>query len=183
MKQLFPVEIRLTSQETLTIREALEPDAASMVSYVHQIAGESDFLSFGVGEFSNTIEEEAQLVAHYQKADNHLFILGLIDGEIVSMLNVHGSPKARLRHIGEFGISVQKADWGKGIGRHMIQAMLAWAYENPLLKKIHLVVLAHNTRAISLYQDLGFVVEGRRSRGAYINGQYWDDILMGLAID
>ncbi|MEL6593232.1 MAG: GNAT family N-acetyltransferase [Bacteroidota bacterium] len=117
--------------KTLSIREALPEDAAAILAYVDQVAGETNFLTFGQGEFTVTIEQEERLLKHYQQSDNQIFILALREAQIVGMLNVHASHKTRLRHIGEFGMSVLKAHWGQGIGSALLSKMIDWAKSNP----------------------------------------------------
>ena len=50
---------------------------------------------------------------------------------------------------------------GAGIGRALLLAALARARELPGVEKVNLTVAAHNARAISLYESVGFVTFGR----------------------
>ena len=50
--------------------------------------------------------------------------------------------------------------------------------------KVVLEVWPHNTRAIGLYEKLGFVVEGRyRRHWRRQDGSLWDAVMMGLVLD
>jgi len=42
--------------------------------------------------------------------------------------------------------------------------------------------MAHNTRAIRLYERMGFTVEGRRSECLLIDGQFIDEFTMAAII-
>lgn len=44
--------------------------------------------------------------------------------------------------------------------------------------RVELEVFASNTAAIALYEKLGFVVEGRKSRARKVDGAYDDDLIM-----
>ncbi|SHH20388.1 hypothetical protein SAMN02745135_00042 [Caloranaerobacter azorensis DSM 13643] len=44
----------------------------------------------------------------YYNFDNKLFLIAEIEGEIVGNLSFKGSNRRRLKHAGEFGISVKK---------------------------------------------------------------------------
>lgn len=43
-----------------------------------------------------------------------------------------------------------------------------------------ITVHQHNLRAQTLYEKMGFVVEGVKRRGVYIDGQYEDRIFLAL---
>ncbi|HWG63549.1 MAG TPA: GNAT family protein [Streptosporangiaceae bacterium] len=58
----------------------------------------------------------------------------------------------------------------------MTQA-LDWASVHGL-HRLELSVMAHNDRAIALYERMGFSVEGRRSECLLIDGQFVDELCM-----
>ena len=43
--------------EKVKIRKAVKSDAASLIEYLNIIGGESDFLTFGPGEFARSFED------------------------------------------------------------------------------------------------------------------------------
>jgi len=110
-------------------------------------------------------------------------LIAEMDGEIAGLLHVEGSPKKRLRHNGEFGITVRKAYWGKGIGPRLMEAMIDWAKASGLVRKLNLKVLVNNTNAIRLYERFGFEKEGCIRRDTCLDGKFYDIYLMGLLID
>ena len=72
---------------------------------------------------------------------------------------------------------------GRGYGTEAIQLVLGLAFDGMALHRVELDVLSINSRAQSLYGNLGFRVEGRR-RDAYRDGERWcDAIMMGLLED
>ena len=166
----------------LEIREAMPEDARALLEYVEAISGESDFLSFGPGEFELTEAEEAEFLRRYRVADTQLYLVGLIDDKLVSALTFSGGRRPRLRHSGEFGMSVRKKVWGLGIGSLMLDALIAWARETQIVKKINLRVRTDNQRAIFLYQGKGFEIEGTIRKEVFLDGQYFDHHWMGLEL-
>ncbi len=48
---------------TVEIRAAVPADAAAMLEYLEAVSGESDFLTFGPGEFELTEAQEAEHLA------------------------------------------------------------------------------------------------------------------------
>ena len=71
-------------------------------------SGETDYLTFGLGEFTLTTQQEADFLQVCLDSPNCLYIVGLIDGEIVATANIGASDRARLSHRGELGMSVRK---------------------------------------------------------------------------
>jgi RimJ/RimL family protein N-acetyltransferase len=177
-----PREHTLPDGRTLVVRTAVPDDAPAVLGYVHAVSAESTFLAFGPGEFEFTEAEERTFIGDARGTPNALFLLGAIDGGLVSVLTFAGSHRPRLRHCGEFGISVRKAHWGLGIGGHMLDALIDWARAGGLVTKINLRVRTDNRRAIALYERKGFVREGTLTRDKRIDGVYYDNHLMGLQL-
>lgn len=167
----------------LIIRKAVKEDAPALLEYMHKISCESDYLTFGKGEFNIALEREEIIVEDYFKSDNQLFLIAVIGGRIVGNLNFHGGPRPRTKHTGEFGISVLKEYWGHGIGTELLKYMLHWAKSSKIIRKVNLRLRSDNERAFHLYSKLGFKIEGLITRDFFINGVYFDSIAMGLLID
>lgn len=104
----------------LLIREAAPEDARAVLCYIEAVSGESDFLTFGPGEFELTETQEEDYLRKCREADNQLYLVGLIDDQLVSALSFSAGRRPRIRHSGEFGLSVRKSYWGLGIGAFML---------------------------------------------------------------
>lgn len=179
---IIPQSHLLDRNQTLVIREAAAQDAAEILDYIHAIAGESDYLSFGPGEFDIPLDREREILARFHEADNQLYLVGLLDGQIVSTLSFTGGHRPRLRHAGEFGLSVRRAYWGLGIGSRMLDALLDWARETQIITKVDLRVRTDNQRAIALYRRKGFAIEGTIHKQILLDGTYYDHHWMGLEL-
>ena len=162
--------------------EAAEEDARPLLDYVHAISGESDFLSFGPGEFEMTELQEEAFIRECREAANRLFIVGLIGPAIIASLTFLGGGRPRVSHCGEMGMTVRKQYWGLGIGRRMLDALLNWAKGTHVVTKINLRVRTDNPRAIRLYEQCGFVREGTIRKEIYLAGRYFDHHWMGLEL-
>jgi len=176
-------QYELKNGEKLIIREAKKEDAQGLIDYVSQIGGESDFLTFGAGEFNIPLEAEEEIIENSRKTDNSLFLVAEIDGEIIASLNFNGGRRSRTRHMGEFGLSVIKKYWGMGIGTRLIEYMIDWAKETGFIRKINLKVRADHEKGIRLYHKLGFEKEGVTTRFFLHKGVFYDAVEMGLKID
>ena len=105
-------------------------------------------------------------------------LLALADGVVIGEISVDPSWMG----FGEIGMMVA-ADWrGRGVGTALVAAAIEWARARGL-HKVALSVFPHNQAAIALYQNFGFVEEGRLRRHVRrTNGQLWDLIEMGLLL-
>lgn len=73
--------------------------------------------------------------------------------------------------------------WGKGLGREACELLIEHGFSDLNLERIWLRVFSNNERAANLYQSLGFALEGRLRRAAYLQGAWQDVLLMGLLKD
>jgi len=69
---MFFREKTLPNGNKLFIREAAGIDAADLLKYIGQISGETDFLTFGPGEFKMTEDEERFYLDKCLQAENCL---------------------------------------------------------------------------------------------------------------
>ena len=172
----------LKNGEKYIIREATLEDAENMMNYLDLIAGESENLTFGIGEINITLEDEKEFIDAALKADNQYFIIAEYKGKIIGNLNFASGIRPRISHAGEFGVSVAKEFWGNGIGTELITNLIDWAKENKKISKINLQVKEENKNAMKLYEKLGFEVEGLIKRTFFIDGKYYNSYFMGKII-
>lgn len=71
------------------------------------------------------------------------------------------------------------SDLGKGYGSDATRLVLRYAFTEMSLNRVDLRVLAVNEPAIAAYERCGFVVEGRERESCWLDGQAYDDIVMG----
>jgi ribosomal protein S18 acetylase RimI-like enzyme len=171
---------RLKNDICVIIREAEPKDAEKMIAFYNRVGGESDFLSFGKGEFVRPLSEYELFLASVKQEQNSLIIVTEKDEEIISIASITSSQNPRNKHVGTLGIVVEKVYSGLGLGRLLMVELIEWARTNKQTKKIELVTREDNRRAISLYKQLGFQTEGLKEKDTYINGVYYNTMLMGL---
>jgi RimJ/RimL family protein N-acetyltransferase len=169
--------------ENLIIRRSKPSDAEALIEYINTVAGESDNLSFGIGEFDMNAQQEEVFIENILKKDNAISVVAEIGGKIVANLNFSGGSRKRLAHVGEFGISVLKEYWGHGIGEELIKYLINWSKESGIIRKINLKARTDNFKAIKLYKKLGFEEEGMLKRDILIDGIFYDILCMGMMID
>ena len=85
---MLPKNNKIKSAETLVIREAKKVDASDLIEYVNNVAVETDFLTFGAGDFKKTVEEEEKIIEEHSNTENRIFLVAELDGKIAGILNV-----------------------------------------------------------------------------------------------
>jgi RimJ/RimL family protein N-acetyltransferase len=166
----------------IIIRKADVSDAEQIIAHTKKVLMESShFLGTSVEEFQPTLEEEKDWIQHHQQ--HGLLLVAEVEKTIIGMLNFRLSTSKKFCHQGMFGMSIQEAYTNQKIGRELLQQLIDWARQDPRVEKISLEVFSNNERAIHLYTQLGFIVEGRRVKNAKIApGIYVDDIMMSMFV-
>ena len=81
---------------------------------------------------------------------------------------------AEHRHA-EVGIGIGDTESrGRGYGEDAMRTLCRYGFEDLDLHRIELTTLAYNVRAVRSYEQVGFVLEGRRREHRYKGGRYWD---------
>ncbi len=179
----LPRSYPLKNGATVVIRPAQPADAAAMLAYLEDISGETDNITFGPGEFGNTLAQEEAFIERTGQSDNSLMLVATVEERLVGTLTFDGGKRPRLRHQGGMGITVRRDCWGLGVGGRLMATLIAWARAGGVIRKINLHVREDNARAIALYQRFGFVVTGKNTRATCINGKFCDTLAMGLEVD
>lgn len=69
---------------------------------------------------------------------------------------------------------------GQGLGTEVTQLVVGHAFGSLGLHRVALRVLSYNERAIRCYEKCGFQREGRERESAFVDGVYYDDVIMGV---
>ena len=104
-------------------------------------------------------------------------------GELIGMTALVRNDLAKTRHAGSiFGVYT-RPDWhGTGVADALITACVAYAGVLEL-RLVRLGVVTANASAIRLYQRCGFQVYGVEPEALYVNGIYYDELLMARRIN
>ncbi len=77
-----------------------------------------------------------------------------------------------------FGMAVAAGHAGRGIGRLLVDGILAHAATLPHVTQVILTVTAGNTVPERLYRACGFTTYGREPRAVFVDGRYFDKLMM-----
>ncbi|MDF2925465.1 MAG: family acetyltransferase [Paenibacillaceae bacterium] len=162
-----------------TIRSAELRDAAELSAVRLQIDGETEYMDRCRGEGIIAAAGFEQLIQTDSENLRNLFLVAETNQRIVGFARCEGSVLSRLAHKVDFGVCVLREFWGYAIGRELLKAAVSWG-DSTGVRKIALHVLETNSKAIRLYEQLGFEQEGLlRDDKRLSDGLYYNTVVMG----
>ena len=69
---------------------------------------------------------------------------------------------------------------GKGYGVDAIHTLLEYAFTRMDIQRVALRVYEYNERAFKCYIKCGFKIEGRTRKSVYVDGKFYDEIMMSI---
>ena len=176
--------VKLKNGQFCRLRNATANDAEAVLANFRLTHAQTDYLLSYPDEDDKTVESEAKFLQGQTDSENGIEIAAEIDGKIVGLAGFSAiGGLEKIRHRAEFGVSVDSAYWGLGIGRALTRACIELA-KRAGYRQLELDAVAANERAISLYSSEGFVEYGRNPRGFCSRVTGWQEIvLMRLELD
>jgi RimJ/RimL family protein N-acetyltransferase len=115
-----------------------------------------------------------------QGRDAFLFGVRVLEGDdLIGFMDISGIIWAM--QVGWLGIGIgERQYWGKGYGSEATRLALKFAFHEINLHRVQLTVFSYNTRAIKLYEKLGFQREGVFREFLHRDGQRHDMLLYSL---
>jgi RimJ/RimL family protein N-acetyltransferase len=113
--------------------------------------------------------------------DVEIFGIRLVeDDRLIGSCQLHSID--RQRGSAELQIRIGERDaWGRGNGTEAVGLLVDHAFGELGLRRVELHVFATNQRAIRAYEKVGFEIEDRGARKAFVGGRYLDVLAMAIA--
>lgn len=105
--------------------------------------------------------------------------VALVNGNVVGWCDVQSAFGESRAHVGILGIALVPSARRSGLGSALMRAAIQASWLSGLTR-IELTVRADNATAKTLYERMGFVVEGLNRRAFCVGGEYCDSYSMGL---
>jgi RimJ/RimL family protein N-acetyltransferase len=78
------------------------------------------------------------------------------------------------------GVSLRPGFRGRGLGADVVLALCEYGFTVRGLHRLQVDTLASNTAMIRAASQAGFVHEGRLRRAAWVNGEFADEVILGM---
>ena len=174
----YRAHIELKDGRSCFIRNATENDGKAALDNFILTHGQTDYLLTYPDENSFTATQEAEYLKQKSESENEIELVAEVGGKIVGLAGIDAVGKTeKVKRRAEFGVSIDKAFWGLGIGRAMTKACIECA-KNAGYAQIELSVVAQNEAAVSLYKSEGFIEYGRNPKGFYSRVSGWQELIL-----
>lgn len=127
----------------------------------------------------------AQVRQHVEKMaqsspanDEFTWIIESMQGKAVGNINVFQCEKRNGTF--KYGVGIKKGYWGQGYATEAIMMVLTYYFRELRYQKVNVHIYAFNERSIRLHEKLGFKKEGVLRRMVYTQGQFHDEVHLGL---
>ena len=109
-------------------------------------------------------------------------VVELAGGELAGAASLWAiDPHNRTAHL---GLSLRPAFRGRGLGADVVLALCEYGFAVRGLHRLQVDTLAANTAMIRAAERAGFTLEGRLRKASWVNGEYADEVILGLlAVD
>jgi putative acetyltransferase len=179
-----PVHLTLRDGGPCVLRPAVRDDAARLIELELAIVRAGSGMVKQEDEMPTDLEDYANHVG-LGREGRVFCLVAEREGVLLAEASIARIGLRMLRHVGTLGIGVHPAYQGLGLGRALLQHVMAWVREHRdedggRVLRVELGVRSDNPRAVALYRSLGFVEEGvRRDFVRLGDGSFVDDITMG----
>jgi len=167
--------------DNINIREIKISDSEEFVIFLNIVSDETNFLLSSSKERNLDVEKEAKIIRNIKREKKSTLFIAEFEERIIGSCGLHFNKSPKIAHRADFGISLLKDFWGKGIATRLAEHTINHAKIIDL-KKIELTVRVDNERAMKLYSKLGFEIEGEIKKYFCINDQYYNAYIMGFFI-
>jgi RimJ/RimL family protein N-acetyltransferase len=162
----------------IKVREAIEDDAVALIELRRSLLRETEFLLLEPAEYAPTVETEVSFINGFQALKNSAVFIAVDDnGDFVGFVGLAGGTTNRTKHRANLFIGVLKQQWGMGVGRLLMDKLIAWSNESELLR-IELTTDTNNHRAVALYKKMGFEIEGIKLSNIMLGDRCVDEYSM-----
>jgi RimJ/RimL family protein N-acetyltransferase len=176
--------ITLKDGSTCILRNGTWEDAEAVLASFVLTHEETDFLTTYPDELTLTADQEKAFLQEKTDSGREIELVADLNGHIAGTAGIRSIGNAeKLRPRAGFGISIEKAYWGLGIGRALTEACIECA-RGAGYAQLELEAVAANEAALALYRRTGFVEYGRNPRGFRSRLSGWQElVLMRLELD
>lgn len=170
-----PTRPRKSAPLKITVRAATEDDAEAFAKVFSDRSASNGTLQH---PYTSTEVWRTRLAGNV--GPQQVVLAAVVNGRVVGNAGIHAvSDNPRKKHVCSLGISIAQRYQGRGVGRTLMNACLDFADHWANYARVELTVHADNTRAIKLYESLGFQHEGRLRDFSFREGGYVDALFMG----
>lgn len=174
-------EVFIKNGEKILIRDIVLRDSSKRHEFFYELTLAQVGMVHTIDEIDIHAHETHDHIRDFLHNRRGLWLVAINEQEkIVGEVDITIKNLLRIRHNGNLTIGIVPGYQNQGLGTILMQQAFSWAKAQRLLR-LELSVFKSNTRAIKLYQNGGFIVEGVRKNFLRLigpNEAFEDDIMM-----
>jgi ribosomal protein S18 acetylase RimI-like enzyme len=163
----------VATNQLIGVREITPEDAAAYWQLRQQIDRETEFLRFEADNYLQTTQHVRGRLELMLATDNQMIFVAEDDDQLIGFLWAGGGLYRHNRYRVHLILGVRQPYQRQGIGTRLLTTCEEWARAQRL-QRLELSVMAHNFPALTLYQKMGFQIEGTAPYALCIDGNYID---------
>ena len=165
--------------ERLTMRLFQADD----LEFVFQHFSDPQVAQYLLDEPPVTDKSQAQEIVQFYldsvgKPYNRWVIISKADDQRIGTCGFHKWNKSHQR--AEIGYDLSPNAWGQGYMQEAIRAAIQYGFNHMGLHRIEALVYPENTRSLHLLNKLGFKQEGNLRDYFYLDGKFYDHVILSL---
>lgn len=168
-------------EKHMKIRRIRENDTENFFQMMCRLDEETEYMMYEPGERQRTIKDLSRLKAFIHAAASgydFLIVAENDNGEIAGYIWAERGKLNRNRHAAYISVGIRQACQRQGIGTEFFLRAENWAKESGIVR-LELTVECENDGAKTLYERMGFEIEGIRPKSMKVNGRFVDEYYMG----
>ena len=159
------------------IRPITIEDAERFNQLRQSIDSETSFMLAEAGERKISLEQMKEKIQKVLDSANSTILLVEYEGVLVGFLLARGGPYKKVSRSATIVIGVLQAYGGRGIGTALFEKIEEWAHSHNM-HRLQLGVMSSNARALALYKERGFEIEGVKKEEMFLDGKWEDEIML-----
>ncbi|GIO27268.1 GNAT family N-acetyltransferase [Ornithinibacillus bavariensis] len=161
----------------MKVREAGPADAGKLAQLIQQVEKTSQYMLWEPEEREIQPENQRKMIERFQLEENSTILIAENNSMLVGYLFAIGGDAQRKKHSAYLVIGIHEQYRGKGVGTLLFNELDKWAIKNNM-HRLELTVVTRNKAGLSLYQKVGFEIEGTKRDSLSINGEFFDEYYM-----
>lgn len=171
--------VLLTPRLRLTPHELTDAEAMNRWAGDYDLCHYSDDAPAGSESFAETRQYLERIIDQNDDSIRRWAVRRIDDGQLIgycmaAFIDLHNRRCKIGLAIGE------KAVWGQGYGREVLDALVRHCFEDLCMNRIGAEIYGFNERSIRLFEHAGFKREGIIRQNVMKNGHFEDEHIYGL---
>lgn len=161
----------------MKVREMTVLDTDKFTSLTKEIENTSEYMLWEPGERTIDSVEQRKRIENIVHDKNSTIFVAEENDELVGFLMAIGGSANRAKYTVYLVVGILKEYRGMGVGTSLFNALEQWAIKNTI-HRLELTVVVRNQAGVSLYEKMGFEVEGLKRDSLFIDGEFVDEYYM-----